>query len=194
MFSFLVFLSSGLFLGWSLGANDGANLFGTAVGTKMVKFRTAALISSIFVTLGAVIAGSGTTETINKLGHINAIAGAFMVVFAAALTIYWMTKARISVSTSQAIVGAIIGWNMYSAKPTDFSLLTTIAGTWIFCPILAAGFAVILYFFTKIALSIRCLKNKTGWLSVSQFSHELLYFACRIYCRIISFAYYKRYL
>ena len=152
MFSFLVFLSSGLFLGWSLGANDGANLFGTAVGTKMVKFRTAALISSIFVTLGAVIAGSGTTETINKLGHINAIAGAFMVVFAAALTIYWMTKARISVSTSQAIVGAIIGWNIYSAKPTDYSLLTTIAGTWIFCPILAAGFAIILYFITKIIL------------------------------------------
>jgi len=30
---FAVFLTSGLFLGWSLGANDAANVFGTAVGT-----------------------------------------------------------------------------------------------------------------------------------------------------------------
>ena len=38
--SFWFYLSSGLFLGWSLGASDAANIFGTAVGTKMVKFRT----------------------------------------------------------------------------------------------------------------------------------------------------------
>ncbi len=40
----LLFLTSGLFLGWSLGANDAANVFGTAVGTRMVRFTTAALI------------------------------------------------------------------------------------------------------------------------------------------------------
>jgi PiT family inorganic phosphate transporter len=28
----LLFLTSGLFLGWSLGANDAANVFGSAVG------------------------------------------------------------------------------------------------------------------------------------------------------------------
>lgn len=53
-YSFFIFLSSGLFLGWSLGANDAANIFGTAVGTKMVRFRTAAVIASVFVMLGAV--------------------------------------------------------------------------------------------------------------------------------------------
>ncbi len=45
----LFFLSSGLFLGWSLGANDAANVFGTAVGTRMVRFATATLICSVFV-------------------------------------------------------------------------------------------------------------------------------------------------
>ena len=33
---FFFFLISGLFLGWSLGANDAANVYGTAVGTRMV--------------------------------------------------------------------------------------------------------------------------------------------------------------
>ena len=62
----LLFLSSGLFLGWSLGANDAANVFGTAVGTKMLTWRSAALICSIFVVLGAFISGSGTTSTLGK--------------------------------------------------------------------------------------------------------------------------------
>ena len=59
---FFVFLSSGLFLGWSLGANDAANIFGTAVGTKMVRFRTAAIIASVFVIIGAVFAGGGAAK------------------------------------------------------------------------------------------------------------------------------------
>jgi len=45
----LFYLSSGLFLGWSLGANDAANVFGTAVGTRMVNFRVAATICAVFV-------------------------------------------------------------------------------------------------------------------------------------------------
>ena len=81
--SYFIFLSSGLFLGWSLGANDAANVFGTAVGTKMVKFRTAAFISSLFIIIGAVYAGEGASETLGKLGHINTLAGAFMVALAA---------------------------------------------------------------------------------------------------------------
>lgn len=142
---FWIFLSSGLFLGWSLGANDGSNVFGTAVGTRMVKFRTAAVISSVFVIIGAVFAGSGAAETLNELGSVNAPAGAFMVGLAAALSVYWMNKSRISVSTSQAIVGAIVGWNVYSGKPTDISLFSAIAGTWVLCPVLSGLLAVAVY-------------------------------------------------
>ena len=115
----LIYLSSGLFLGWSLGANDAANIFGTAVGTKMIRFRTAAIICGIFVTIGAVVGGSGATHTLGKLGAVNAIAGAFMVATAAGLTVFWMTKLKMPVSTSQAIVGAIIGWNLFTGSPTD---------------------------------------------------------------------------
>ena len=73
-----IFLSSGLFLGWSLGANDAANVFGTAVGTRMVRFTTAAFICSAFVILGAVISGAGASHTLGKLGAVNALAGVEM--------------------------------------------------------------------------------------------------------------------
>jgi PiT family inorganic phosphate transporter len=55
----LFFLSSGLFLGWSLGANDAANVFGTTVGSRMIRFTTAAIISALFILLGAVFSGAG---------------------------------------------------------------------------------------------------------------------------------------
>ena len=151
-YMFFVFLSSGLFLGWSLGANDAANIFGTAVGTKMVRFKTAAIIASIFVILGAVCSGSGASKTLVELGAVNALAGAFMCAFSAAVTVYWMVNSSIPVSTSQSIVGAIIGWNIYSNKPTDYTILSEIISTWILCPLLAGIIAILLYILTRYLL------------------------------------------
>jgi len=160
MFAF--FVSSGLFLGWSLGANDASNVFGTAVGAKMIKFRTAAICCAVFVILGAVISGAGASHTLGKLGNVNALGGAFVVAFSAALSVYLMTMARFPVSTSQAIVGAIIGWNFFSGGLTNVSSLTKIVSTWIFCPVLAAIIAII--FYKIIVFVIASLKIHMFWL------------------------------
>ncbi|MEM7172754.1 MAG: inorganic phosphate transporter [Pseudomonadota bacterium] len=141
----LVFLLGGLFLGWSLGANDAANVFGTAVGTGMVRFAIAAVVCSLFVILGAVVSGAGAAHTLGKLGAINTVAGAGMAAFSAALTVYWMTRLRLPVSTSQAIVGAIIGWNFFTGSPTDLNSLIKIVATWVACPLLAAFFGAAIY-------------------------------------------------
>ena len=147
---FLLFLSSGLFLGWSLGANDAANIFGTAVGTRMVRFKTAAILCGIGVILGAAIAGSGTTDTITKLGSVQMPAAAFTICLAAGLTVFWLTKIALPVSTSQAIIGAIVGFNLFAHAATDFSILLRIVVTWVAGPILAGAVAYILYRFTSL--------------------------------------------
>ena len=139
------FLASGLFLGWSLGANDGANVFGTAVGTRMLKFKTAATICAVFVIIGAVISGSGTSQTINELGNIEAIAGSFMVALAAAISVFTMSKFKMPVSTSQAIVGAIIGWDLFAYYPINYKSLTAIVSAWVASPIIAAVGSIILF-------------------------------------------------
>ena len=149
------FLLSGLFLGWSLGANDASNVFGTAVGTKMIRFKMAAAIASVFVILGAVVSGSGATETLETLGSVNALAGSFTVALSAALTIFWMTRAKLTVSTSQAIVGAIVGWNLFTGSPTNLDVLLEIVSTWVMSPVLSGIFAVILF------LIFRFFLNKT---------------------------------
>ncbi|MEZ4997006.1 MAG: inorganic phosphate transporter [Bacteroidales bacterium] len=149
---FFFYLTSGLFLGWSLGANDAANIFGTAVGSKMIRFRTAAIIAGIFVILGATLQGSGTTNTLSQLGSVDALAGAFTVALSAALVIFLMTKALIPVSTTQAIVGAIIGWNLFTGHKTDTDLLVTIVSTWLAGPLLGALFSALFYLLLRALL------------------------------------------
>ena len=146
----LIFLSSGLFLGWSLGANDAANVFGTAVGSRMVRFTTAALICGVFVVLGAFVSGTGAAQTLGKLGAVNALGGSFMAALAAGLTVLWMTKLGLPVSTSQAIIGSIIGWNLFSDSYTDISSLLKILSTWIICPLLSGVIAALLFTLAKI--------------------------------------------
>jgi PiT family inorganic phosphate transporter len=141
----LFFLTSGLFLGWSLGANDASNVFGSAVGSRMVTFRKAAIIASVFVILGAVIQGAGASHTLGKLGSVNAIGGSFTLALAAAITVYVMTKFSLPVSTTQAIVGAIIGWNLFTGNSTDASTLSKIVVTWISGPVIGAIFSVLLF-------------------------------------------------
>lgn len=150
----LIFLSSGAFLGWSLGANHAGIFWGTAIGTKMVKFRTAAILCSIFVILGSVIGGSGVSSTLSQLGTIEHLAAAFTVALAAAVTTYSMSKAGIPISTSQAVVGSIIGWNIYSGFGVDYLVLTKIASTWVVSPVLTGAitfglFKVVQHFINK---------------------------------------------
>jgi PiT family inorganic phosphate transporter len=149
-----IFLSSGLFLGWSLGANDAANIFGTAVGTRMLRFKTAAAICAVFVVIGAVLGGAGTTDTLGQLGSVNALAGAFMVALAAGFTVYWMTRLRIPVSTSQAIVGAIIGWNIFSGSLTDYETLSEIVVSWFLAPVIAALVSGLLFLFFRYTFTL----------------------------------------
>jgi len=142
---FTIFLSSGLFLGWSLGANDAANIFGTAVGSKMIRFGRAALIASIFVIIGAVFQGRGTSETLSSLSAVDALGGAFTVSLCSAITVYGMTRNGLPVSTTQAIVGAIVGWSLFTGNKTDGAVLTKIIGSWITSPLLGMFFAALLF-------------------------------------------------
>ncbi len=160
----LIFLSSGLFLGWSLGANDASNVFGTAVGSRMVRFSTAAFICSLFVIIGSVTAGAGAAGGLGKLGAVNALAGSFTVALAAAITVLFMTQLGLPVSTSQAVVGAIVGWNWFSDSATDISELAKIVSTWVACPILAAIFSAFIYKFVVLFIE----KSKPHLLSLDR--------------------------
>jgi len=168
---------SGLFLGWSLGANDGGNIFGPAISTRMLRFRFATILASIFVVLGAVFQGGGASQTLSSLGSVNMISGSFTVAIAAALSLFFMLRLNVPVSSSQAVVGAIIGWNLFSGSFTDISTVMQIVSTWLITPLLCCIFAVIFYhlfnsFFHHKAISLFKLDyfTRAGYIVLVSFS------------------------
>ncbi len=139
-------LSGSVFLGWSLGSNDASNVFGTAVGTKTINFRTAVICICIFCILGAVLEGTHCIETISKL-TTQSIQTAFIVSTAAALTVTVMTILKLPVSTSQAVVGAIIGISFVLRQPIDTHGLKKVVACWVGTPVGSMFISVILYYF-----------------------------------------------
>lgn len=138
-----VYLASAVYLGWSLGANDAANIFGTAVSSKMLKFFTAAVLASIFVIVGAMLEGRAGIETLSSISAMNLEAAAVSS-FAAAITVTIMTLLKLPVSTSQAVVGSIIGVGLMTNQ-TGFQGLGKILACWLGTPVGGCIFSIILY-------------------------------------------------
>ena len=133
-------IASGLFLGWSLGANDSANVFGTGVTTGIVRYRTAIWLTAAFVMLGALLEGAKCMKIVGELSALLPM-DAFFCALAAAITMTALTFLGIPASTSQAIIGAVIGAGIISGS-ADFSKLYKVVSCWVFTPIcgLAAGY------------------------------------------------------
>ena len=60
-------IEGGLFLGWTLGANDSANVFGTAVASRIISFRQASILCGIAVILGSFFQGAAGIHTLSGL-------------------------------------------------------------------------------------------------------------------------------
>jgi PiT family inorganic phosphate transporter len=140
-------LLSGVFLGWGLGANDSANIFGTAVHSRVVSFRLAITLTAIFVILGATLEGHQGVVKVSSLSATNGIltlSNATFVMFAAGLTVLLMTLFELPVSTSQAVIGAILGHGFLVGQG-NLGTAKHFFGAWIFTPIGGMLFAMILY-------------------------------------------------
>lgn len=136
-------LFAGLFMGWSLGTNDAANAFGTAVSTRVIKYRTAVIIIAVMVMLGAILLGH---QNIDKLASISmnnkvtasasdvesAIASgtlaslklksalkAAIIFLCGGITVFVMSYLKFPVSANQSITGAVIGWGLCYADYSD---------------------------------------------------------------------------
>ena len=137
----MISLLAGIFLGWSLGANDASNVFGSAVTSRMLKFWSAAILASLFVVLGALVQGGAGIETLKGLTRLTLDQAAVCSV-AAAVTVTIMTVLSLPVSTSQAVVGGILGISLLN-RQLDAEGLGKVVTCWFGTPVGAAVIAII---------------------------------------------------
>ena len=140
-------LGAGLFMGWSLGTNDAANAFGTAVATRVVKYRTAIIIIAAMVVLGAVLLGHNNIDKLSSIATNNEVTAsaedveqaiangtledlriksaikAFIIFACAAITVFVMSYLKFPVSANQSITGAVIGWGLCYADYSNPDIL-----------------------------------------------------------------------
>ncbi len=144
-----------VFLAYDLGANSLANAIGPILGAKVLDgffgdFLTAQIAASLLVGialgLGAITFGGGVVDTLGKkittLGPVTA----FTAQFAAALGVYVFVVIGIPVSTTQAIVGGVVGVGLTkSTKTVDTGTLGQILIGWIMTPVASAFLALGIY-------------------------------------------------
>lgn len=137
-------LISSFLLGWALGANDSANVFGTAVSSRMIRYSTAVVLTAVFVITGACIQGHEGLKTLSNLTG-QTLNTAFIVSLASAVTVIIMTILKLPISTSQSVVGAILGIGIMQ-NSINTSSLTKVIICWIGTPLGGFIFGIILYY------------------------------------------------
>ena len=146
-----------------MGANDSANVFGTAVSSKMVSYRVAIWLTALFVVLGAMVQGSAGIKTLSEdlkgKGSASQIQSAtpsdntplkiaMIASFSAAFTVTIMTILKIPVSTSQAVVGSIIGIGLMQNN-VNFHGLAKVVICWVGTPVGGALLSIFFYGFFR---------------------------------------------
>jgi len=150
----------GLYMAANIGANDLANAMGTAVGSRVLNLKQAVIISIIANVLGASLAGGYVTSTISK-GIIDPMflvevpdklmIGMFVALIVAGLCVHLATFFGLPVSTTHAIVGAVVGFGIISvgAGAVSWHKITGIAASWIISPVAGALFSGGIYYFLE---------------------------------------------
>jgi PiT family inorganic phosphate transporter len=152
----------GFFMTWGIGANDVANAMGTSVGSKAITVKQAIIIAAIFEFAGAFLAGGHVTKTIRK-GIIDPssiadqpeilVYGMLASLLAAAIWLCAASWKGWPVSTTHAIIGAIVGFGVagIGVDAVQWSKIGAIFASWVVSPIIGGVLAYLLM------ISIRAL-------------------------------------
>ncbi|MBS0586118.1 MAG: inorganic phosphate transporter [Verrucomicrobia bacterium] len=150
----------GFYMLWNIGANDVANAVGTSVGSGAVTIKEALIIAAVLEFSGALILGSNVSETIQS-GIINPshftetpmvfALGMLSALLATALWLQAATFFKWPVSTTHAIIGALVGFGVVAAgvDAIEWRVVGTIVMSWLLSPSISALLAYFIFLFIQ---------------------------------------------
>ena len=145
-------------MAWAIGANDVANAMGTSVGSGALTVWGAILVAAIFEFAGAFFAGGHVTDTVRKgmldvslVDRDQLIYGMLGSLAAAGTLLVGATRFGLPVSTTHAIVGAIVGFGVVSVGPevVNWGKIGQIVLSWLTSPLIAGVFAFVIFQITR---------------------------------------------
>jgi PiT family inorganic phosphate transporter len=135
-------IASSAYVSFSLGAND----IGNAIGPLLNKFPDSSVLLAVLggtaMAAGALTFGRRVTETVGRSITPLDYSGALAAQLAAGFGVHMFSVLGIPVSTSQAVVGAVIGIGLTKGtKAVSAGKVVAIVIGWVLTPLCAAVFA-----------------------------------------------------
>lgn len=128
---FVIILASAL-VGWSLGRNNVATLFGPSVVSGIMNYRVATVMAGIFVFVGSIIHGSAGLSTVNSITKVS-LGISLSASIGTAILIILMTHFSIPTSITQGIVGSLVGLGMMNGY-VNWHIVLKVAIFWVIAP------------------------------------------------------------
>ncbi len=142
----LVVLSAG-YAAYALGANNVGNAIGPIANLDVLDVRILGLAGGLALAVGALTFGKGVTETVGKSITQLDLTGAFSAQISAAFGMHVFSVMGIPVSTSQSIVGGVLGVGLvHGIRTVSKRKLAEIAIGWVATPTCAALVAFCVYY------------------------------------------------
>lgn len=152
---FIAILIAGLYMSWTIGANDVANAMGTSVGSGALTLFQAVIIAAVLEFCGAYFFGGHVAETVQK-GIVNPevfrdrpldlVYGMFASLVGVGIWLQFATYFGWPVSTTHSIVGALIGFGAIvgGVDAVHWDNVGFIISSWILSPLSGAllGFLI----------------------------------------------------
>ena len=139
-------IASAAYVSYSLGANDVGNAIGPLLNKYPDKGIQLAVLGGIAMAAGALTFGKRVTSTVGRSITPLDYTGALAAQLSAAFGVHLFSMLGIPVSTSQAVVGAVIGVGLTKgARAISKKKIMTIFAGWIATPLCAAIFAALVY-------------------------------------------------
>jgi PiT family inorganic phosphate transporter len=149
----------------NIGAKDVANNVGAAVGARAITMTQALIMAAVFEILGATIGGGPVIKTISshildadRVAASGKLAWLMMAaLLAAALWINFASWAKAPVSTTHAIVGAVMGAGVAALGPelVNWRVMAAISAGWVATPFLGGAIAAAMLYFIEILIVYR---------------------------------------
>lgn len=138
-----------------VGANDAANVFGSAIGSKMLKFRVAITFFIIFIIIGAVINAKYPSGVYKDLliNYPN-LGDIFLIILPVIIITFIALGLRIPSSISQSIIFSILGFSIAKNMSVNYDLLIDLISFWIATPIVAVILSIVFCFLINFIIKI----------------------------------------
>jgi PiT family inorganic phosphate transporter len=145
-----------MYMAWAIGANDVANAMGTSVGSGALTIVQAVVVAGILEFCGAFFVGGHVTDTVRKgiidpgliaensellkFGMLGSLA-------AAATLLLMATRLGLPISTTHAIVGAIVGFGSVGLgiDAVAWTKVGQIVASWVTSPLMGGVLAFLIF-------------------------------------------------